>query len=102
MDLNHAYLGTELKYALNISAEGFSMAEDNFRVELKCGPRSIVLEKDDLTRDGEDNYYITFDSREIGPGRITAIITAYVPDEDFEDGLRTEIAKVDLAYIKSI
>jgi hypothetical protein len=41
----------------------------------------------------EDNYLLcveTPDALRIGRGKINAEITAYIPDSDFSDGLRTE------------
>lgn len=102
MDANKAYIGTELKFAIAIEAEGFSMEDDNFTVELRCGLKSITLDKGDCIEDASGNWYITFDSRELGSGIVRAIITAYVPDDDFDDGFRTEVAKIDLIHINNL
>lgn len=100
--MENAYIGTELKFIIEITADGFSMVDNNFTVTLKRGSYSRTFEKGDLVQDDEDNFYLCFDSSEFGKGLITAIIRAYVPDEDFDDGFRTEIQKFDLIKIESI
>lgn len=97
----YGWLGTKFKYAINITAPGFSMEDDDFTVEIKRGSKSRVFQKDDLVEDEQGNYYVCFDSKEFGPGQISAVITAHVPDDDFDDGIRDEVFKVDLIYVKS-
>ena len=49
--------------------------------------------KADMIGVDEDNYVMTLtdaDMRIIGRGRINVLVTAYIPDADFEDGFRTE------------
>lgn len=94
-----AYFGTELKYLIEIEAGGFSMVDDDFTVTLTRGFKQRVYEKTDLIRDEEDNFYVVFDSAEFGRGAVQATVTAYVPDTDFPDGLRTETFVMDLCVI---
>lgn len=98
----HAYIGTELKFILDITASGFSMVDDDFTVTLKRGSTQRTFAKNDLVRDAEDNFYVCFDSAEFGKGIIDAIVTAYVPDSDFDDGLRTEVYKFKLINILGV
>ena len=98
---DEAFLGTEKKYHLEIVSEGFDMETDDFEVELKRGPNVITLKKNDLVKDVNGDFYVTFDTAELGPGGVTMTVTAYVPDEDFPDGLRTEIDKFKFLKIKS-
>lgn len=102
MAIQNAYIGTELKYAFTITAEGFSMEDDDFSIEVTNGRKSIVIPKDECFKDEHDQWYFTFDSTLIGTGMIRAIFRAQVPDEDFDDNFRGEVAKVDLVYIKSL
>lgn len=96
------YIGTEFKFVLDIQADGFSMETDDFNVVLKRGGKSLKLEKEDLVEDEHGVFYVCFDSAELGKGNIVAIITAYVPDDDFEDGFRTEVMKIDLITVKAV
>jgi len=95
-------VGTKLKYALTIRADGFDMDEDDFMVEIKRGANSIVLKKEDIERDSEGQYYVCFDTTELGSGSICAVVTAYVPDADFPDGVRTEVMKINLIVARGV
>ncbi len=96
------FVGTMLKYALTIEAEGFSMADDDFEVLLKRGPNSLLLKKDDLVVDEHGQYYVCFDSKPLGPGIVSAVITAKVPDDDFPDGVRDEVYKLELVNLLGV
>lgn len=94
------FLGTKLKYLVIITAAGFSMVEHNFDIVLSRGPKSKKFEKDELVFDGE-NYFLAFDTSDFGAGDLNATVTAYVPDSDFSDGIRTEVFKTKLTNIKA-
>lgn len=96
----HTYLGTELKYLLQIEADNFSMDEDNFEVDIYCGIKSIHFNKSDMDP-GEDGWYVTIDTKDLCIGKIFAKVTAYVPDSDFPDGLRKEVEKIELIPIRA-
>lgn len=100
--MDYEYLGTELKYQLNITATGFSMTDDNFTVDIVRGPKRIHFDKADLVSDGEGHYFVCFDSTPLGVGVASIIGTAYVPDEDFSDGLRTEVKKAELVTLLAV
>ncbi len=99
--LDDIFVGTELKFALDITADGFDMDNDGWSVTVKGSLGSVRIDKSDCIDDGESNWFFTFDSTAVGPGQPVAIVTAYVPDNDFPDGLRTEVDKVNLPiYIR--
>ena len=84
---------TELKFSLDITSEGFSMDSDDFKVVIRSTKGRMEIGKSEmiLTEDGE--YLFTVDTSVLGTGDYYAYIIAYVPDEDFDDGLRTEVTK---------
>lgn len=96
------FVGTELKFKIEIEAEGFSMTDDDFNIVIQRRNVKKVFNKEDLVNDGEGGYYVCFDSAEFGPGMVSAVVTAYVPDSDFEDGLRTEVYAMDLVNINKV
>ena len=96
MEEEKTYVGTKLKYALSISSPGFDMAEDDFSVDILGSRTRVHFDKEDLVVDENDQYYVCFDTAELGDGIIDAVITAFVPDEDFDDGVRTEKVKLTL------
>ena len=98
--MEKVFIGTELKFKLEIEAKGFDMTSGNFKVDLVCGKNVITKTKDSIATDGEGNYYVCFDTADLGVGKVTAIVTAYVPDADFPDGLRTSVQKLDIGVIR--
>ena len=111
MSYESVYIGTELKFLIEIEADNFSMVDDNFTVDIVRGLNRQHFEKSDLVdeeyqeEDADHNtvtkhhYYVCFDTATLGAGTVYAIVTAYVPDMDFSDGLRTEVYKVELGKL---
>lgn len=97
--MERVYLGTELKFKVEIQSEGFDMDTDDFTVEIVRGAKSVVFAKSDLVTDEMGMYYVCFDTTDFGVGTISAIVTAYITDPDFPDGLRTEREKYELLTV---
>lgn len=95
------YVGSDLKFKVDITASGFNIAEDDFTIVLVQGNRSKVLHRDDLVA-GEDGYYLTVNAEEFNEGIIKMIVSAEVPDDDFEDGSRREVECLELCKINGI
>ena len=97
------YLGTELKFALSIESEGFSMETDDFKVVVKSTKKKkeIVITKEEMLIDENEKYLFLIDTEELGIGEYWIYVYAYVPDEDFPDGIRTEVQKQQLCTVMS-
>lgn len=99
-------LGTELKLNINIEPmEGFTMDDYDFVVDVYCSQkREQRIMKKDAIRVDEDNYLVRVDSASLGHGEIKAKITAYIPDGDFDDNVRTEVVflATNISIIKNI
>ena len=95
------YIGTKLKYLVEIGSAGFSMEDDRFTVDITRGINTMHFEKIDMECDENNNWYVCFDTLALGTGLLTAKVTAYVPDTDYSDGFRTEVTKIDLGIIKA-
>ena len=95
------YIGTKLKYILEITCDGFSMDDNEFCVDLYRGPNTLHLDKADLEHGIDGNWYVCFDTNVLGAGVVTAKVTALVPDLDFHDGIRVEVEKYPLVTIIS-
>lgn len=102
MDESKVWLGTGLKFRVEIQAGGFSMEDDDFTVEIRRGRTSRVFAKDDLVTDGDGNWYVCFDTRDFGAGLYQIITTASVPDTDFPGGIRTEVNRADLIRVEGV
>lgn len=102
MATESAYIGQELKYALTMEAEGFSIDTDNYRIDFVCGKKTVSKNPEDILMDETGQYYVTLNTSGFKPGDLYAIVYAFVPDEDFPDGLRTEIVKTKLTTLKKL
>lgn len=96
------YIGTDVKFIVEPTSPGFDKTQDDFEVLLKRGKITKKFTKSDMIVDEDDNYYICFSTTEFGKGLVQAIITAHVPDDDFEDGFREEVDKIDLIDIMAV
>ena len=50
--MDNVYVGTELKYLIEIEADNFSMVDDDFTVEIVRGPNHQFFAKADLVDEG--------------------------------------------------
>lgn len=100
--MDRVYIGTELKFKVIITSPGFDMTNDPFSITLKNGGRSISFQKQDLSVDGQGNYYLCFNTKDIGTGTVEMLITAKVPDSAFPDGYRDEVDKKNLVIISAV
>ena len=98
---DEAVLGTEKKYVIDIKSTGFDMEEDDFDVEIRRGDVSLRINKSDMIKDFEGNFYLTFNTADLGVGYATIIVTAHVPDADFLDGIRDEVDTFRFLRIRS-
>lgn len=100
------FLGTELKLNINIAPIGdITMDDYDFTVEVFCSvKKSVVITKKEAIRIDESNYVVLVDTTILGAGDVKCKVTAYIPDEDFDDGLRTEVIGIDtgIDIVKSI
>lgn len=86
-----AYKGTDLKFILNIEIEGFSMEDDDFKVRLYSHRKSLEIPKKQMKQDEQGRFLFGFHTEDLGVGDIMMETIAYVPDTDFEDGIRKEV-----------
>lgn len=95
-------IGTEVKFAVSIKAQGFDMAENNFTLSIMKG-RNVVkgYSKSDLVVE-DGTYLLCIDTEEIGVGTFDLAVNAKIPDDDFDDVYRTEIDRVPLMTVKKL
>lgn len=93
------YVPTELKYKVTMTATGFSMDNDDWSVTITRGANSRTFLKSECVH-GQDGWYVCFNTADFGAGKYYATLTAYVPDSDFPDGLRTEVKKFELDTVE--
>lgn len=85
--------GTKFKLNINMTPiDGYNLASVNWDVMVftETGHRSITISKDEATKVDDDNYIVKVDSAICGAGKYYVTLTAYIPDSDFNDGVRLE------------
>lgn len=95
--IDDVFIGTELKINVNIAPiDGVSMDDYDFEVEFYCSTKKIlVFKKADAIRIDNSNYMFCIDTNQLSSGNLKCKVTAFIPDGDFEDLLRTEVQKID-------
>jgi hypothetical protein len=92
-------LGTELKINVHVEPIGeMHMSAYNFKCEFYVySNRVVTIHKEQMRMVDDDNYIamLTSDmSKQLGRGDMHMVVTAEIPDADFEDGFRTEKQQV--------
>lgn len=90
-----AIIGTELKFNLYIAPiSDIHAADYDFTVKVSSNSKSsVIIPKDDCIMQDDDNFLVMVDTTALGVGPISFEVIAQVPDGDFDDGFRTEIAR---------
>lgn len=103
------FIPTQAKYRIEIESPGFDMARDNFKVTLKRGTvtkefrKSDLIEKEEIVAgEKKHQFYLCFDTEELGPGDIIVIVEAHIPDKDFTGGIRKEVDRFRLINAQSL
>ena len=95
------YIGTDLKFAFTVAAEGFDMSSDEYEVKLVCGNKRVDVPKTDIVPgDDEGEYLLLVDSTKFPSGVLRMVVTATVTDSDFPDLKRQEVGALDLCVLK--
>lgn len=88
--------GTEFKINVHVEPiDGLHMDDYDFSCRFYVYTNRVVrIEKKDMIRVDQDNYIACVDSSKLGIGAVMMRITAFIPDVDFPDRLRTEVETV--------
>lgn len=90
-------VGTEKVLNLHLEPiSGYTMDDYDFCLKVFCfAKRYVEIHKSDMHRVDGNNYEFIVDTAQIGSGKISAEVVAFIPDERFEEGLRTEIIAIE-------
>ena len=105
-------IGTDLKFSIKIDpievegqAEKISLEDCVFEVEMFVDlDNKVVIPKDKATRKNSNEYYVGFNTRDVGIGKLKCRVIMHLDDNVFEDKERTEIIELDtgLKIVESI
>jgi len=106
------YKGDEVKFAIELTAQGFSMDDDNFDIEVSSPKASVKASKSTpapenalvIFKDNEEEpatWYAIVATSKLNPGDLRVIATAYVPDTEGPDGVRRQSDIKTLGTLKS-
>lgn len=89
-------LGTKFKINIHVEPiDGLHMDDYDFSCRFYVYTNRVVrIEKKDMIQVDQDNYIACVDSSKLGIGAVMMRITAFIPDVDFPDRLRTEVETV--------
>lgn len=106
MDYKHSntwFVGSTLKFAINIERKGFNMLWDGWRVTVTRGDKQIVCDRDNNSISDEDNqWYFLVDTKELGVGTYKIKVEIDVPDDDFPEKVCREVYGQNLIKVTSI
>ena len=97
------YIGTDLKFLVEPTADGFDKDRDEWEVTISRGDKKYTFSKSELSVETVDNknyYYVCFSTEDFGVGQYYITVTTHTPDEDFEDGFRDDIQQYPLIKVE--
>ena len=102
MENGRYYIGTDLKFQITLTAEGFDQDTDRYDVQFICGSYSHTYssENGDFATGADGNHYLLIPTSNLNPGVMKMVITAYVPDLDFDAHVRKEVESITLGPIR--
>ncbi len=103
MDIGRYYVGEDLKFKITLTADGFDQGTDNYEIDFYCGDNSVRhYTQADIKTGTDGDYYLLIDTSGMQPGVMRMVITAYIPDSDFEDNTRKEVESISLGPLRPI
>ena len=93
MEESVLYIGSEIKPYIELEPVGsLNMDDYDFQAEFFCySNRRVTVSKSEMKRMNENRYCACLDTRALGTGTLKCLVTRYIPDGDFDDGLRTDV-----------
>ena len=104
------YQGDEKKFAIELTAPGFNIDNDDFDIEVKSPKVSLKASKGASTEQlvifsetsgSKKVWYAIVDTTTLSTGDINVIATAHIPDANANDGIRRESAVAVLGTLKA-
>lgn len=100
MENQRWFIGTDLKFQITLTAEGFNQGSDRYDLDFYCGDQLRHFTQKDIVTDGDGHYYLLVPTAGLTPGMMRLVITAYVPDTDFGNRVRKEVESVVIGPLR--
>ena len=100
MDNGRYYIGTDLKFKITLTADGFNQKTDNYDIDFYCGSYHKHYTNSNMVEDVDGNFYLCIPTNNLAPGMMKMVITAYVPDNCFSGHTRKEVESITLGPLK--
>ena len=101
MNEGRYYVGEKLKFRITLTAEGFDQDRDRYDIDFYCGDNKVEnYTQEDIKNGIDGNHYLLIDTEGMKPGVMRMVITAYIPDNDFDDNERKEIESISLGPLR--
>lgn len=94
------YTGSDLKFKIDLTASGFDQASDEYKIEVSCGSKTVTFTDKDVKKIGND-YYLLINTDLLRAGPMKFKVTAYVPDNAFDSGVRREVDVKKVGTLKN-
>lgn len=95
--MDKTLIGTDLKFTLALTASGFDPETDDWHVDILRGNKVVeTFQRDDLAQTEDGTWVLCIETENYGTGPYDILVTAHVPDDDFPDGIRTELYRQKL------
>lgn len=96
-------LGTDLKFVISIEALGFSQERDEWSVSIMRGTTLIRrYAKEEMVDAGGGEFIMCVKTEFLEVGDYDFVVTAKVPDGDFEGGFRNEVYRDKLMTVRRL
>lgn len=100
MDNGRYYIGTDLKFKITLTADGFDQSRDDYDIDFYCGTQVKHYNQSHMITGSDGFHYLCIKTDDLAPGMMKMVITAHIPDRDFSEGVRKEIESITLGPIK--
>jgi hypothetical protein len=103
MNEGRYYVGEDLKFKITLTAEGFDQGQDPYEIDFYCGDNSVMhFTQADMKKGTDGDYYLLIDTKAMQPGVMRMVITAHIPDNDFDDHYRDEVESISLGPLRPV
>lgn len=98
------YIGSDFKALVVLEAQGFDMDLDDWGITVYIDDKKAhTYKKGDCVRDDGGQYFVPVSGDYLKKtGTLKLVATAWIPDEDFPNGVRREVMPVVIGKYKKL